>query len=127
MKPKTQAYKRFHSVPIYVEWAPAELLLGPAPAAPAKKAASGKKAKATAEDIVGGAEAQAAPDDEDEDGRILYVKNLAFSTTDAALRKHFESAAKARPRSSILFSPLVSKFIYIYDWWFSLQFAMLRA
>lgn len=92
----SQAYKRFHSVPIYVEWAPAALLLGPAPAAPQKKAA-GKKAKATAEDLVEGeGGGRAAAEEEDDEGRILYVKNLAFATTDAALRKHFESAAKAR-------------------------------
>lgn len=84
-------------MPIYVEWAPAELLRGPAPAAAQKKAPAGKKAKATAEDLVGGEEEHQAAEDEGEDGRILYVKNLAFGTTDAGLRKHFEAAAKVPP------------------------------
>lgn len=38
----------------------------------------------------------AAPADEaDTDSSTIYVKNLAWATEDGALRKHFESAAKA--------------------------------
>ncbi len=93
------AFKRYRHVPIYVEWAPADLLPPPdaaaKPAAEAARRAAAKPAPVSAADAAG---AGAAGDDGDGDGGgcTLFVKNLAFSTDDAALRKHFEAQAALR-------------------------------
>ncbi|GFR48899.1 hypothetical protein Agub_g10847 [Astrephomene gubernaculifera] len=113
---RSLAYKKYHHVPIYMEWAPADVFSAPPPAQPAGKqlqqqpggataatAAAGKapKAAAAAAAAAGDAAADAAAA-ADGGGAVnpttvgtIYVKNLAFATTDAAFRKHFDSAVSA--------------------------------
>ena len=108
---KSLAYKRFHHVPLYLEWAPKGIFSGPPPkpqpagaaaassaAAPAAAAAApakfGKAAgKGPSEGVTGLAEAQAA--DADVESSTVYVKNLPFASDEAALRQHFEEAVAA--------------------------------
>jgi multiple RNA-binding domain-containing protein 1 len=98
------AFKRYQHVPLYVEWAPADLLPPPATRTgaqggdKARAAAGAKAAPVSAAEAAGGARGNADDDDDaggDGDagrGATLYVKNLAFATDDAALRRHFEGA-----------------------------------
>ena len=88
------AYKRYQHVPLYVEWAPLGILPTPAQRSaappPAKPAKPAKQAPVTAADA-----AMAGGEGEDCGGaqqRTLYVKNLAWATEDATLRRHFEAA-----------------------------------
>jgi len=80
---KGLAYKRYHHVPLYLEWAPKSVF--DAVAAPTTPAASdlqardrepGVNVKAAAV-ITGLADAEA----EDSEGVTLYVKNLSFGTS----------------------------------------------
>ncbi|GLC70759.1 hypothetical protein PLESTF_001030300 [Pleodorina starrii] len=114
---RSLAYKKYHHVPLYLEWAPADVFTAPAPprnqddtqaggqqqqqqAARAAKP-GGKGAKAAAPDPA----ALAASADADADGAggggsgavvgTIYVKNLSFATVDAGLRKHFDGAVSA--------------------------------
>lgn len=96
---KTLAYKRYQSVPIYIEWAPAGVLSAPPPApkaAPkaAEKAPAPEKAAAARPEEVA-AELAAAAGDDALDSATVYVKNLSFKSEDAGLRAHFEGAAAA--------------------------------
>jgi len=76
------AYTRYQHVPLYVEWAP-EGLLGAAPApAPAPGPAPAAPAPAPA----------AAAEEEDGASLTLFVKNLAWATSDEALLAHFARA-----------------------------------
>jgi multiple RNA-binding domain-containing protein 1 len=97
------AFKRYQHVPLYVEWAAADLLPPPTSGAAGgakARAAGAKPAPVSAADAAGGARGSApAGGDDDDDGdadagrgATLYVKNLAFATDDAALRRHFEGA-----------------------------------
>eukprot|EP00887_Chlorella_sp_A99_P005214 scaffold1.g5214.t1 len=101
---KALAYKRFQHVPLYLEWAPKAIFAGPPPpkaprpaAAAGAKAAAGGKASARAAGAAAGLAAAAAPADADADldTSTIFVKNLAFATTEAALRAHFEGAVGA--------------------------------
>ncbi|CAM6046368.1 unnamed protein product [Sphagnum compactum] len=85
---KTLAYKRFKHVPLYLEWAPENLLSG-----------NGKSKVKTIEKGVGVGSNRAivekelvsAQDDNDVDqARSIFVKNLNFSTTESSLKKHFQ-------------------------------------
>ena len=90
---KALAYKRYQHVPIYLEWAPANIFRADAPKAgaltrlaPSAPAAQLANAPAAA-DVAGnaaetGAAAAAAvlPEVEDNDTSTIYVKNLAFAT-----------------------------------------------
>ena len=85
------AYRRFGGAPLYVQWAPAGMmpldtpLRPPQPAAPA--ATPAKPVPVSAAEAAGVATA-AQPL---ASGCTLYVKNLAFATTDAGLRAAFEA------------------------------------
>ena len=71
------AYTKYKSVPLYLEWAPLDVLAAP------PVSSSGAEAEGKAED----GEAT-----EKGSGVVsLYVKNLAFSTTDADLARHFDT------------------------------------
>ncbi|XP_050368139.1 multiple RNA-binding domain-containing protein 1 [Argentina anserina] len=90
---KGLAYKKYKDVPLYLEWAPGNVL-SPSPTAESNE----KKNSAVAEQKqpVGG-----TPDDLDLDpdrveSRTLYVKNLNFKTTDESLKKHFEQVKEGR-------------------------------
>ena len=61
---------------------------------------AGRPAAETAAAAAAGEAAAAATltmpvDEADADSSTIFVKNLAFATEDAALKKHFEAAAKA--------------------------------
>lgn len=122
---KSLAYKRYQHVPLYLEWAPKGIFSSPPPprsaaaptaaaaassakagsgaaaaAAPAPAAAAGKSGKDSktkaaaapeAELLTGLAEAQA----EEAESSSIFVKNLAWGTEEAALRKHFDAAVSA--------------------------------
>lgn len=108
---KALAYKKYQQVPLYLEWAPADIWDTPAPAPATPNAAAGTSA-AAASGAEGGTtlpptgkqavqQAAAADGDGDGDGDqatavvSIYVKNLNFSTTDASLRAHFNKAVVA--------------------------------
>jgi multiple RNA-binding domain-containing protein 1 len=124
---KTLAYKKFHHVPLYLEWAPKEIFSVSASEAAAARnkgqgkgvekdstaataAAAGgelgdakarkKEKNASSKQAADAAAAAAAEGGEEEDGDAapvasIYVKNLNFGTTDAALKKHFDKAVSA--------------------------------
>ena len=91
---KSLAYKRYQHVPIYLEWAPANIFRAdapkprqtlalplriPAPAA-APGNASAPEAAAAAVDAAAATAAVVLPDVEDTESSTIYVKNLAFAT-----------------------------------------------
>lgn len=65
------AYKKYKSVPLYLEWAPKDLLTQP----------------------IQNSQQKEKEDESEEIGVTLYVKNLSFSTKDSDLAKHFDIAA----------------------------------
>jgi len=80
-------------VPLYLEWAPQNLLAAdkkPKPSANAEKSKVAVGEKQVKRAVV---ETQVAALDEDDDveqARSVFVKNLNFSTTEASVKKHFE-------------------------------------
>jgi len=82
------AYSKFHSTPLYLEWAPENVFNKPY-----------TKEAQIAENI---AEEQNVPtlsesvdeNKEPEEGSTLFVKNLNFSTTDEEVRNHFQCCGK---------------------------------
>ena len=91
---KSLAYKRYQHVPIYLEWAPANIFRADAPKprqpltlplpAPASAAVpdtgNALEAAAAAVDAAPAAAAVVLPDVEDTESSTIYVKNLAFAT-----------------------------------------------
>jgi multiple RNA-binding domain-containing protein 1 len=85
------AYKQFKGAPLYLEWAPIGII-------DPKKAAAAAAAEATDEqdDKTASAQASAASADEDDDTDsdpsqvTLFVKNLAFGTSDNTFRSTIE-------------------------------------
>ena len=130
---RSLAYKKYHHVPLYLEWAPADVFSGPPPskataaaaaaAAPAdRKAATAGGTKPGKDGAAAAAADAAAADvhtgagaDGDAEGDApapavvgtIFVKNLAFATTDVALKKHFDKAVSAAGGS--LHSALVAR------------------
>ena len=115
---KSLSYKRYQHVPLYLEWAPADVFSGP-PAAPKPAAPRLRQCphqlqslpweshpclrpaadatqkvtlpgKATSEALTAGADADASID-----SSTIFVKNLSFKTVDAGLTAHFEPALGA--------------------------------
>lgn len=94
------AYKRYQHVPIYLEWAPANIFTGDAPkagalmrlapSAPAQLANAPAAADVSGNAAEGEAAAAAAvlPEVEDNDTSTIYVKNLAFATGDPVILMH---------------------------------------
>ncbi|NWV42008.1 RBM19 protein, partial [Grantiella picta] len=102
------AYSKFHSVPLYLEWAPMGVFLSPAPQ---KKTAGGPKKGDEAglgaggfillisgeavKDTEGAAAQQEEEEEEDEEeeenipGCTLFIKNLNFATTEDTLKETF--------------------------------------
>eukprot|EP00798_Chlamydomonas_sp_ICE-L_P010822 gene10822-16908_t len=110
---KALAYKKFQHVPLYLEWAPKDIFSTPTPVeaihVKAKAPAASEKAVARAavaavavaraaaasndgdaQQATTSAAADDAEDDGDGDSTTIFVKNLAFATTDAGLKKHFD-------------------------------------
>jgi len=114
---KALAYKKYQQVPLYLEWAPKDIWDSPAPTAPAAARSAPAAAAAAAGPGTAGngvsssqaaapaagverLKAKAAAEEEEEDAEqapvvSIYVKNLNFSTTDAALKAHFDKAISA--------------------------------
>lgn len=87
------AYKKFHSVPLYLEWAHAKIF-------DAVKAADKDSKKSKPEDdktagqasrpkVVLQAELEAEPVDVATESHTVFIKNLSFQTDEAKLRNHF--------------------------------------
>jgi len=78
------AFSRYRHVPLYLEWAPGDVFTGPA---------SAREAGAAADDEADAAADAAGRDDGAEEPAqgCLFVKNLSFATTDAALKSAFAS------------------------------------
>ena len=116
------AYRRLHHVPLYLEWAPSGIFAEEAPtlmdkgqeeeqrgaavpdslaAATTTAAATKKQKKADAVAAAASAADAAAAATASEASpaaaasRTLFVKNLAWATDDAALRKHFEALLRS--------------------------------
>ncbi|EFJ12267.1 hypothetical protein SELMODRAFT_182522 [Selaginella moellendorffii] len=81
------AYRKFKHVPLYLEWAPQDLLSEKKDGGvvPAKLEGTSMKDQLVANDE-GAASTRSS---------TVFVKNLNFKTTDASLRKHFEGRVKA--------------------------------
>lgn len=80
----------FRHVPLYLEWAPQNLLAADRPSGDAEKSKVAVGEKQVKRAVV---ETQVAALDEDDDAdqaRSVFVKNLNFSTTEASLKQHFE-------------------------------------
>ncbi|KAG6582829.1 RNA-binding protein [Phytophthora cinnamomi] len=93
---RSLAYKKYQHVPLYLEWAPVKVFDRPASASSSTKAsASEQKGIKTTSAVV--------PDvDDDGDAAVgdashtICVKNLNFTTKEAALEKVFERCGKLR-------------------------------
>ena len=110
---KALAYTRFQRVPLYLEWAPAQVFSRPAPgAAPAAAdsaqangdgagAGAGAAAAATAPATDGATAASGAGGGEvegtEEDRKTVFVKNLAWETTEDALQELFSQVRGGTP------------------------------
>ncbi|NWZ67189.1 RBM19 protein, partial [Acrocephalus arundinaceus] len=103
------AYTKFHSVPLYLEWAPMGVFLSPAPQK-RKAGVPGKEDEAGLEPVgfiplvsgeaIKNSEEAAAQEEEDEEeeeeeeeenipGCTLFIKNLNFATTEDTLKETF--------------------------------------
>lgn len=99
---KALAYKRYQSVPLYLEWAPENIFSGgprkqasaAQPPHPVEPTAAAKAEPERAEDVAAALTAVGATDDA-VDSSTVYVKNLAFATEEAALLEHFAAEAEA--------------------------------
>ncbi|BDA49748.1 Multiple RNA-binding domain-containing protein 1 [Coccomyxa sp. Obi] len=90
---KALAYKRFQSVPLYLEWAPGGIFTADAPLQYRPQVGGEHAQKVEAKEPV---EVAALPvGEEDAESTTIYVKNLAFATTDATLRAHFDVVVSA--------------------------------
>ncbi|NWV51221.1 RBM19 protein, partial [Daphoenositta chrysoptera] len=93
------AYSKFHSTPLYLEWAPMGVFLSPAPQK--KKAGVAEEeseARLGAGEAVKDSEEAAAQEEEEDDeeeeeenipGCTLFIKNLNFATTEDTLKEAF--------------------------------------
>ncbi|CAM6084747.1 unnamed protein product [Calypogeia fissa] len=114
---KSLAYKRYQHVPLYLEWAPVNLLTaGPRP----QKGGMGNvkpSTKAVGRDLVKRVELEqnliGLPEDDVDSNvaqaRSLFVKNLNFSTTRDGLKKHFEQHIKSGSIKSVTIKTKPSK------------------
>lgn len=80
------AYTKFHSTPLYLEWAPEDTFT---------TSLEDSKKEVEIEKVVVEEEKDEEEDlEEPEEEGTLFVKNLNFSTTEESLREHFVSAGK---------------------------------
>ncbi|CAL8464375.1 g3910 [Coccomyxa elongata] len=90
---KALAYKRFQSVPLYLEWAPGGIFTAEAPLQSRPQVGAEHAEKGDPREAI---EVAALPTgEEDAESTTIYVKNLAFATTDATLRAHFDAVVSA--------------------------------
>ncbi|XP_041344722.1 probable RNA-binding protein 19 [Pyrgilauda ruficollis] len=92
------AYSKFHSVPLYLEWAPMGVFLNPAPqkkkaGAPGKEDGAGLVAGEAIKDSEEAAVQEEEEEEEEEEENIpgctLFIKNLNFATTEDTLKEMF--------------------------------------
>lgn len=88
------AYKKYHSVPLYLEWAHSKIF-----DAPNKSIVDKNLAKSTLEDeqkpkVALQAELIAEPVDVATESQTIFIKNLSFQTDESKLRGHFLSAVQ---------------------------------
>ncbi|XP_009708279.1 PREDICTED: probable RNA-binding protein 19 [Cariama cristata] len=103
------AYSKFHSVPLYLEWAPMGVFFSPAPQqktleAPEKES----KAKLVPGEAIKGSEETAAQEEEEGEeeeeeeeeeiipGCTLFIKNLNFATTEDTLKETFSKVGTVK-------------------------------
>ncbi|KAL2609507.1 hypothetical protein R1flu_028080 [Riccia fluitans] len=112
---KNLAYKRFQHVPLYLEWAPDQLLREHVLDGPKEGAVKEKLApKVVGKDLVKRVEvAQELIGVEEEGSSIqtgsIFVKNLNFSTTPESLKKHFQQLVKHGSLRSVKISTKPNK------------------
>ncbi|UPR01955.1 multiple RNA-binding domain-containing protein [Chloropicon primus] len=80
---KSLAFKRFHHVPLYIEFAPANIFTSK----PARR-----EEKPAEEESQKEAKGDPEPSANDSASTSVFVKNLAFRTDDKSLQEHFEKA-----------------------------------
>lgn len=101
---KGLAYKRYKHVPLYLEWAPENILASKpkASSGPIESQSTGisevkrvlvEQHAGISEDVVS---------DSEELSRSVFVKNLNFKSTAAALKKHFEQHVKGGAIRSVM-------------------------
>jgi multiple RNA-binding domain-containing protein 1 len=87
------AYKRFHHVPLYLEYAPRDVFDAPAPTASPRLGGTPEVIPgATSGSAVTGI-AAADAEDENSESVTLFVKNVSFSTSADALKSFFGKCA----------------------------------
>lgn len=100
---KGLAYKRYKHVPLYLEWAP-ENILAPKPKAPSGPIESQSTGASEIKRIIVEQHAGISEDVESDSGELsgsVFVKNLNFKTTAAVLKKHFNQHVKGGAIRSI--------------------------
>ncbi|KAM9371840.1 putative RNA-binding protein 19 [Phaethornis superciliosus] len=107
------AYSKFHSVPLYLEWAPMGVFVSPAPQkkhpeAPEKGGKArhvlGEDTDTAVKDLEGTAAQEEEKEEEEEEeeeeesipGCTLFVKNLNFATTEDTLRETFSKVGAVK-------------------------------
>ncbi|XP_053938393.1 probable RNA-binding protein 19 [Cuculus canorus] len=106
------AYSKFHSVPLYLEWAPMGVFVSPAPQkktvqAPEKEGKAGLVPGDDTDTAVKGSEETAAQEEEVEEeeeeeeeesipGCTLFIKNLNFATTEDTLKETFSKVGAVK-------------------------------
>ncbi|NXJ31338.1 RBM19 protein, partial [Ciconia maguari] len=103
------AYSKFHSVPLYLEWAPMGVFFSPAPQKKNPEAPE-KEGKArlvpvgfllfVSGEAIKGSEETAAQEEEEEEesipGCTLFIKNLNFATTEDTLKETFSKVGAVK-------------------------------
>ncbi|XP_071880329.1 probable RNA-binding protein 19 isoform X2 [Anas platyrhynchos] len=105
------AYSKFHSTPLYLEWAPMGVFSGPAPQQKTTEASEkeGEASTAPGDDtataVEGSAETAAQGEEEDEEdeeeeesvpGCTLFIKNINFATTEDTLNETFSKVGAVK-------------------------------
>ncbi|KFP41430.1 putative RNA-binding protein 19, partial [Chlamydotis macqueenii] len=102
------AYSKFHSVPLYLEWAPVGVFFNPAPQkknvqAPEKESKAKLLPGDDTDTALKGSEETAAQEEEEEEeeeesipGCTLFIKNLNFATTEDTLKETFSKVGAVK-------------------------------
>ncbi|KAM7271765.1 hypothetical protein ACFE04_030979 [Oxalis oulophora] len=92
---KSLAYKRYKDVPLYFEWAPADIIDHNSTVQSDNKSAVGEDVvkKVTLEQSIDGVSDMDVDPDKVE-SRSVFVKNLNFKTSDDGLKEHFNNIIK---------------------------------
>ncbi|NXA22041.1 RBM19 protein, partial [Ibidorhyncha struthersii] len=105
------AYSKFHSVPLYLEWAPMGVFFSPAPQkkpleAPEKEGEAGRVPVGfflfVSGEAIRDSEETAAEEEEEEEeeesipGCTLFIKNLNFATTEDTLKEMFSKVGAVK-------------------------------